>query len=162
MAYERLDQALRQLKTDREREEATEKQHKREGEEAKMRFAQIKSAVIGPIFNEIVAHLVDDYVRITDPVTMRKAQSTPGLSAANYNQSVIPTPCYPSTPCEQVSCPAGRHAGGGPIGNARRRDAHIVSLSERAPEQDDCASVSRSVLGGSWLPLRLRSIPRIA
>jgi hypothetical protein len=34
MAYERLDEALRQLKTDREREEATEKQRKREGEEA--------------------------------------------------------------------------------------------------------------------------------
>jgi len=45
MAYERLDEALRQLKTDREREEATEKQQKREGEEARMRFAQIKSAV---------------------------------------------------------------------------------------------------------------------
>jgi peptide/nickel transport system substrate-binding protein len=28
-------------------------------------------------------------VRITDPVTMRKAQSTPGLATANYNQSVI-------------------------------------------------------------------------
>ena len=58
MAYERLDEALRQLKTDREREEATEKQQKRAGEEARMRFAQIKSAVIGPIFNEVVAHLV--------------------------------------------------------------------------------------------------------
>ena len=58
MAYERLGEALRQLKTDREREEATEKQQKREGEEARMRFAQIKTAVIGPIFNEIVAHLV--------------------------------------------------------------------------------------------------------
>src|SRR6266850_3521838 len=30
-----------------------------------------------------------DYVRITDPVTMRKAQSTRGLSTADYNQSVI-------------------------------------------------------------------------
>ena len=30
-----------------------------------------------------------DYVRITDPVTMRKAQSIPGSSTANYNQSVI-------------------------------------------------------------------------
>src|SRR5437764_2838001 len=30
-----------------------------------------------------------DYVRITDPVTMRKAQSTPGLSTASYNQSVV-------------------------------------------------------------------------
>jgi hypothetical protein len=58
MAYERLDEALRQLRTDREREEATEKQQKRAGEEARMRFAQIKSAVIGPIFNEVVAHLV--------------------------------------------------------------------------------------------------------
>jgi hypothetical protein len=58
MAYERLDEALRLLKTDRECEEATEKQQKREGEEARMRFAQIKSAVIGPIFNEIVAHVV--------------------------------------------------------------------------------------------------------
>jgi hypothetical protein len=37
MAYERLDEALRQLKTDREREEATEKQQKREGEEARFR-----------------------------------------------------------------------------------------------------------------------------
>ena len=55
MAYERLDEALRQLKTDREREEATEKQQKREGEEARMRFARIKSAVIEPIFNEVVA-----------------------------------------------------------------------------------------------------------
>ena len=60
MAYERLDEALRQLKTDREREEAAEKQQKREGEEARMRFAQIKSAVIGPIFKEIVAHLVSE------------------------------------------------------------------------------------------------------
>ena len=58
MAYERLDEALRQLKTDREREEATEKQQKEAGEEARMRFAQLKSAVIGPIFNEVVAHLV--------------------------------------------------------------------------------------------------------
>jgi hypothetical protein len=58
MAYERLDEALRQLRTDREREEATEKQQKRAGEEARKRFAQIKSAVIGPIFNEVVAHLV--------------------------------------------------------------------------------------------------------
>ena len=58
MAYERLDEALRQLKTDREREEATEKQQKEAGEEAKMRFAQIKSAVIGPIFDEVVARLV--------------------------------------------------------------------------------------------------------
>src|SRR5690348_13730140 len=48
MAYERVDEALRQLRTDRAREEATEKQLKRADEEARMRFAQIKSAVIGP------------------------------------------------------------------------------------------------------------------
>src|SRR5713101_7035063 len=58
MAYERLDQALRQLKTDRERAEATENQQKKAGAEARIRFARIKSAVIGPIFNEVVARLV--------------------------------------------------------------------------------------------------------
>ena len=58
MAYERLDEALRHLKTDRERAEATENQRKRAGEEARIRFARIKSAVIGPIFDEVVARLV--------------------------------------------------------------------------------------------------------
>jgi hypothetical protein len=58
MAYERLDQALRQLKTDRERAEATENQRNKAGAEAEIRFARIKSAVIGPIFNEVVARLV--------------------------------------------------------------------------------------------------------
>jgi hypothetical protein len=79
MAYERLDEALRQLKTDREREEATEKQQKRAGEEARMRFAQIKSAVIGPIFNEVVAHLaaegffgetVNEQSDASDPISL--------------------------------------------------------------------------------------------
>jgi hypothetical protein len=71
MAYERLDEALRQLKTDREREEAVE--------EARMRFAQLKSAVIGPIFNEVVAHLaaegffgetVDEQSDASDPISL--------------------------------------------------------------------------------------------
>ena len=57
MAYERLDEALRQLKTDRERAEATENQQKKAGAEAIIRFARIKSAVIGPIFDEVVARL---------------------------------------------------------------------------------------------------------
>jgi len=57
MAYERLDEALRQLKTDRERAQATENQRKRASEEARVRFARIKSAVIGPIFDEVVARL---------------------------------------------------------------------------------------------------------
>ena len=57
MAYERLDEALRQLKTDREREEAKEKQRKKAGAEARMRFVRIKSGVIVPIFNEVVARL---------------------------------------------------------------------------------------------------------
>ena len=30
-----------------------------------------------------------DYIRITDPVTWRKAQATPGMSVARFNQSVI-------------------------------------------------------------------------
>ena len=58
MAYERLDQALRQLKIDRERAEATENRRKKASAEAEIRFARIKSAVIGPIFNEVVARLV--------------------------------------------------------------------------------------------------------
>ena len=58
MAYERLDEALRQLKTDRERREAAENQRKKASAEATIQFARIKSAVIGPIFNEIVARLV--------------------------------------------------------------------------------------------------------
>jgi hypothetical protein len=79
MAYERLDEALRQLKTDREREEATEKQQKKAGEEARMRFAQVKSAVIGPIFNEVVTHLaaegffgetVDEQSDASDPISL--------------------------------------------------------------------------------------------
>ena len=57
MAYERLDEALRQLKTDRERAEATENQQKKAGAEAIIRFARIKSAVIGPIFDEVVGRL---------------------------------------------------------------------------------------------------------
>jgi hypothetical protein len=58
MAYERLDEALRQLKTDRERADATAKQRQEAGAEAKIRFARIKSGVIGPIFDEVVARLV--------------------------------------------------------------------------------------------------------
>jgi hypothetical protein len=79
MAYERLDEALRQLKTDREREEASEKQQKKADEQARMRFGQIKSAVIGPIFNEVVAHLeaegffgetVDGQSDASDPISL--------------------------------------------------------------------------------------------
>jgi hypothetical protein len=57
MAYERLDEALRKLKTDRERAEAAENQRKEASVEAKIRFARIKSGVIGPIFDEVVARL---------------------------------------------------------------------------------------------------------
>ena len=79
MAYERLDEALRQLKTDREREEAAEKQRKKAGAEAKMRFVRIKSVVIGPIFNEVVARLaaegffgetVDEQNDASDPISL--------------------------------------------------------------------------------------------
>ena len=57
MAYERLDEALRGLKRDRERAEVTENQRKEAVTEARIRFARIKSEVIGPIFDEIVARL---------------------------------------------------------------------------------------------------------
>jgi hypothetical protein len=57
MAYERLDEALRQLKMARERQEATEKQRIEAGLEARLQFARIKSTVIEPIFNEVVARV---------------------------------------------------------------------------------------------------------
>ena len=57
MAYERLDEALRQLKADRDHAEVTENQRKEAVAEARMRFARIKSEVIGPIFDEVVARL---------------------------------------------------------------------------------------------------------
>jgi hypothetical protein len=57
MAYERLDEALRQLKMARQRQEAAEKQRIEAGIEARLRFAQIKSAVIEPIFNEVAARV---------------------------------------------------------------------------------------------------------
>jgi hypothetical protein len=57
MAYERLDDALRRLQADRERAEAAENQRKEASTEAKIRFAQVKSGVIGPIFDEVVTHL---------------------------------------------------------------------------------------------------------
>jgi hypothetical protein len=57
MAYERLDEALRQLKADRERAEAAENQRKEATAEARIRFARIKSGGIGPIFDEVVARL---------------------------------------------------------------------------------------------------------
>jgi predicted helicase len=65
MAYERLDEALRQLKTDREHAEVTENQRKRGDEKARIRFARIKSAVIGPVFDEVVAHV---YGVLHDPI----------------------------------------------------------------------------------------------
>jgi hypothetical protein len=57
MAYERLDEALRQLKTDRERREAIENRRKKANAEARIQFARVKSAVIEPIFDEVVARL---------------------------------------------------------------------------------------------------------
>jgi hypothetical protein len=58
MAYERLDEALRQLKADRERAEATENQRKKASAEASIRFARIKTAEIAPIFKEVVARIM--------------------------------------------------------------------------------------------------------
>ena len=57
MAYEKLDQALRQLKTDRERAQVNEAEQKKAGEEARIRFTRIKSTVVGPIFDEVVTRL---------------------------------------------------------------------------------------------------------
>jgi hypothetical protein len=75
MAYERLDEALRQLKVDRQRKEATEKQRIKAGAEARMRFARIKSAVIGPIFNEVVARVAAEGLRGNGGRTKRRLWS---------------------------------------------------------------------------------------
>ena len=58
MAYEKLDQALRQLKRDRERAEEIETAQRTAAEQARTRFSQIKSTVVGPIFDEVVARVV--------------------------------------------------------------------------------------------------------
>lgn len=79
MAYERLDEAIRQLKTDRERREATENQRKNAIAEARVQFARIKSAVIEPIFNEVVARLaaegfygetIEEQNDVSSPITL--------------------------------------------------------------------------------------------
>jgi len=57
MAYERLEEALRQLKTDRERAEATKQQQRKAATESRTQFARLKSVVIGPVFNEVAARL---------------------------------------------------------------------------------------------------------
>jgi hypothetical protein len=80
MAYERFDDALRQLKMARERQEATEKQRIEAGIEARLRFARIKSAVIEPIFDEVVARVaaegffgetVDEQTDGSAPISLR-------------------------------------------------------------------------------------------
>jgi hypothetical protein len=79
MVYEKLDQALRQLKTDRERAEVTENQQRRAGAEAGVRFVEIKSTVVGPIFDQVVARLaaegffaetVDDQNDVSGPISL--------------------------------------------------------------------------------------------
>jgi hypothetical protein len=57
MAYERLEEALRQLKRDRERAEATKQQQRKAATESRTQFARLKSVVIGPVFNEVAVRL---------------------------------------------------------------------------------------------------------
>jgi len=57
MAYERLEEALRQLKTDRERAEVTKQQQRKAATESRIQFARLKSVVIGPVFNEVATRL---------------------------------------------------------------------------------------------------------
>ena len=57
MAYERLEEVLRQLKTDRERAEVTKQQQRKAATESRIQFARLKSVVIGPVFNEVATRL---------------------------------------------------------------------------------------------------------
>ena len=85
------------LKTDRERAEATENQRKKAGAEAEIRFARIKSGVVGPIFNEVVARLVaegffgetvEEQNDASGPISLnvnyRKTKDSAGRAASRY------------------------------------------------------------------------------
>ena len=105
MAYERLDEALRQLKADRERAEAAENRRKEAVAEARIRFARIKSGVIGPIFDEVVARLaaegffgetVDEQNEASGPISLNvnlsedEGFSRQGSLQVRFNPDNIP------------------------------------------------------------------------
>ena len=79
MAYERLEEALRQLKIDRERAETTKQQQRKAAAESRTQFARLKSVVIAPIFNDVAARLeaegffaesVDDQNDSASPISL--------------------------------------------------------------------------------------------
>jgi len=78
-----------------------------------------------------------DYARIVDPVTSRKAQSTPGMSSLNYYQSVI-----------QATWPNSKKK---PFDDPRvRRAVHLVF--ERAVLVDVVKDVAPMMVGGFIYP----------
>jgi hypothetical protein len=60
MAFEQLEEALLQLKQDRQKEEVAETQRRNAVTAAMTQFTLIKSEVLGPIFNKAAAILSED------------------------------------------------------------------------------------------------------
>ena len=60
MAFEMLEEALLQLKQNRQNEETVEAQRQKAATAATTQFAAVKSEVLGPIFNKAVALLTDE------------------------------------------------------------------------------------------------------
>ena len=100
MAYERLEEALRQLKTDRERAEVTKQQQRKAATESRIQFARLKSVVIGPVFNEVATRLeaegffvesVDDQNDPAGPISLNvnlsedDGLSRPGILQVRFN-----------------------------------------------------------------------------
>jgi hypothetical protein len=118
MAYERLDEALRQLKTYREREEATEKQ-KKEGEEARVQLNTVSQFCT-------LAHASDKWnvssLQLRCPGSMSRLR--PCLGGAHCRGSTgMTTPSAAST-----TSPASRHR------SSRKRGTGSPQGVEFAPD----------------------------
>ncbi len=68
MAFELVEEALLQLKKNRQKEEAVDAERQRAATAATTQFAAIKSEVLGPIFSKAAALLADEglFAEITD------------------------------------------------------------------------------------------------
>ncbi len=87
MAFEMLEEALLQLKRNRQKEETVEAQRQKAVTAATTQFAAIKSEVLGPIFDKAVALLINEglFGEIVDQEndTTRSISLTVDLSTEN-------------------------------------------------------------------------------
>ncbi len=78
MAFELVEEALLQLKKNRQKEEAVEAERQRAATAATTQFAAIKSEVLGPIFSKAAALLADEGL-FAEIRTRRMIQPVPSL-----------------------------------------------------------------------------------